>query len=135
MRYLFLWLFGVAFEFVVVLHSFQGALLSAYLLQPLIGGCISGVAILVAMVAGLPLRLRPVLRIWHGTVVGVLMAVALAAAGWVGLMAVLFADHPEPVSTVLGGFCSLLAIDFGVIHWPDPSRLNRGDAATRWPPY
>jgi hypothetical protein len=125
MRYLVLWLFGVVFEFVVVMHSFQGALLSAYLLQPLIGGCISGVAILLAMLAGLPLRLQRMLRIWHGTVVGVLAAVTLVAAGWVGLMAVLFSEHPTPVSNISIGLCSLLAIDAGVIHWPAPKRPSQ----------
>ena len=124
MRYLLLWLFGIAFYIVVVVHSFQGALLSAYMLQPLIGGCISGVAIILAITAGLPLRLRS-LHIWHGTFAGALTAFLSVVAGWIGLMGVLFADHPEPVHSILLGLCALFAIDFGVINWPDPKRPNQ----------
>jgi len=108
----------------MILTTYDGLL--SLIFQPLIGAVVSGIVVVVALLAGLLLRVSPFRRWWHGRrlwamIIAGLSLFVLCFGYSLGLTWV--ATHPEtgakiemlhPTAAILGYF----ALIFAVTNWP-----------------
>ncbi|MGZ5002856.1 MAG: hypothetical protein ACXWBM_06655, partial [Chthoniobacterales bacterium] len=86
MRYLILWFGGSAVIYAGFYLTYTGPVFAIYV-QPLLSSFISGVVLLLAIVAGLPTRWHVTYHMWHITAVGALTSFAAIVAGWIAIVA------------------------------------------------
>ena len=134
MRYFIAWFAGTLAYFLAMGFTVYDGILSL-IFQPITGAFYSAAFLLVAVLLGLPLRLTTVRSVWHGGIIGVLVAGGLAVLGIASIFYSLSPGHltaqADPTSGEmfrtgdlffgLGGFLSLI---FGLAHWPNPRLLS-----------
>ena len=123
MRYLILFLIGAAVIYVGFLISFTGPQF-ALTAQPVYAAVLSAFTLLAALVVGLPTRFGTIPRLWHHTPVGVSIALLAIILGWIAIVAALTAAQRATVGNAVLGLSGILAIDFGILHWPNPKGLT-----------
>jgi hypothetical protein len=124
MRYVALWIVGAVVIFIAAVYKTPVGPVFAVQLQPLLSLLISGLVLLLTFAVGLPIRLRRISHVWHGTLVGLLTAVLFIVVGWIALIS--FFTSTQRYSSLGGiilGLCGLFAVDFGIIHWPEPRKV------------
>ena len=123
MRYLILFLVGAGVIYACFLVAFTGPTFALYV-QPLLSVLLSGVALFVALFAGLSTRWGAVPRFWHDTPLGASIALLAIVFGWIALIAAFTASDRATLSNAILGMCGLTAIDFGILHWPNARGLT-----------
>jgi uncharacterized membrane protein len=118
MRYLILFLIFVGF-----LVSFTGSEFTLTA-QPVYSAVLSAFALLAALLVGLPTRCAAVARLWHHSALGVSIALLAIILGWIAIVAALTAAQRATVGNAVLGLSGLLAIDFAILHWPNPKGLT-----------
>jgi hypothetical protein len=64
-------------------------------------------------------------RLWHHTPIGVSIALLAIILGWIAIVAAFTAAHCGTFGSAVLGLSGLLAIDFGILHWPNPSGVTK----------
>jgi hypothetical protein len=123
MRYLILFLIGTVVIFVAFLVSFTGPEFTLTA-QPVYSAVLSAFALLAALLVGLPTRCAAVARLWHHSALGVSIALLAIILGWIAIVAALTAAQRATVGNAVLGLSGLLAIDFAILHWPNPKGLT-----------
>jgi hypothetical protein len=123
MRYVILFLVGSVVIYIGFLVSFTGPGF-ALTAQPVYSAVLSAFALLAALFVGLPTRCRAIARLWHHSALGVSLALLAIISGWIAIVAALTAAQLATVGNAVLGLSGLLAIDFAILHWPNPKRLT-----------
>jgi hypothetical protein len=123
MRYLILFLLGTVVIYVGFLISFTGPEF-ALTAQPVYSAVLSAFALLAALLVGLPTRYAGIARLWHHTALGVSIALLAIILGWIAIVAALTTAQRATVDNAILGLSGLLAIDFAILHWPNPKGLT-----------
>jgi hypothetical protein len=123
MRYLILFLIGTVVIYIGFLISFTGPEF-ALTAQLVYSAVLSAFALLAALLVGPPTRYAAIARLWHHTPVGVSIALLTIILGWVALVTVFTAAQRATVANAVLGLSGLLAIDFGILHWPNRRGLT-----------
>jgi hypothetical protein len=124
MRQLILFFVGTGIIYVGFLISFTGPEF-ALTAQPVYSLVLSAFTLLAALVVGLPTRFGAMPRLWHHTPLGVSVALLTVTFGWIAVIAAFTAAQRATVGNATLGLCGLLAIDFGILHWPNPKSLTK----------
>jgi hypothetical protein len=124
MRYLILFLIGTVVIYVGFLISFTGPQF-ALTAQPVYSAMLSAFALLAALLVGLPTRFAAIARLWHHTALGVSIALLAIILGWIAIVAALTAAQRATVGNAMLGLSGLLALDFAILHWPNPKGLTK----------
>ena len=122
MRYLILFLVGTVVVYVGFLLSFTGPEF-ALTVQPVYSAVLSAFALLAALLVGLPTRCAAIARLWHHSPFGVSIALLAIILGWIAIVTALTAAQRATVGNAVLGLSGLLAIDFAILHWPNPKGL------------
>jgi hypothetical protein len=124
MRHLTVFVLGTVIIYVGFLMSFTGPEF-ALTAQPVYSAVLSVFALLAALLVGLPTRYPAIAQLWHHTPLGVSIALFAIILGWVAIVTVAFgaAQHATVANAAIG-LAGLLAIDFGILHWPNPRGLT-----------
>jgi hypothetical protein len=123
MRYLILFLIGTVVIFVGFSVSFTGPEFTLTA-QPVYSAVLSAFALLAALLVGLPTRCAAIARLWHHSALGVSIALLAIILGWIAIVAALTAAQRATVGNAVLGLSGLLAIDFAILHWPNPKDLT-----------
>jgi hypothetical protein len=124
MRYLTVFVLGAVIIYVGFLMSSAGPEF-ALTAQPVYSAVLSAFALLAPLLVGLPTRCLVIAQHWHHTPLGVSIALFAIIRGWVAVVAAVFsAAQHATVGNVVVGLAGLLAIDFGILHWPNPKGLT-----------
>ena len=123
MRHLILFLVGTGIIYVGFLISFTGPefALTAQTVYSLV---LSAFTLFGALIVGLPTRFGAMPRLWHCTPLGVSIALLAVTLGWIAIVAAFTAAQRATVGNATLGLCGLLAIDFGILHWPNRKGLT-----------
>jgi hypothetical protein len=124
MRYLILFLIGMVVIYVGFLVSFTGPEF-ALIAQPVYAAVLSACALLAALLVGLPTRCAAIARLWHHSALGVSIALLAIILGWIAIVASLTAAQRATVGNAVLGLSGLLAIDFAILHWPNPKAVPK----------
>jgi hypothetical protein len=124
MRYLILFLIGTLVIYAGFLISFTGPQF-ALTAQPVYSAVLSAFALLAALLVGLPTRFAGVARVWHHTPLGVSIVLLAIILGWIAIVIVFTAAQRATVGNAILGLSGIIAIDFGILHWPRPNRPNQ----------
>jgi hypothetical protein len=125
MRHLMLFLMGTGVIYVGFLMSFTGPEF-ALTAQPVWSALLSALALLAALLVGLPTRWGAIPRLWHHTPLGVSIALLAIILGWIAIVAAFTAAHRATFGNAMLGLSGVLAIDFGILHWPNTRGLSKG---------
>ena len=123
MRYLILFLVGAGVIYVGFLISFTGPEF-ALTAQPVYSAVLSASALLAALLVGLPTRCAAIARLWHHTLLGVTIALLAIILGWIAIVTAFTTAQRATVGNAVLGLCGLLAMDFGILHWPNVRGLT-----------
>ena len=63
-------------------------------------------------------------RLWHHTPLGVSIALLAIILGWIAIVAAFTAAQRRKVGNAMLGLSALLAMDFGILHWPNTRGLT-----------
>ena len=121
---LILFLIGTIVVYVGFLVSFTGPEF-ALTAQPVYSAVLSAFALLAALLVGLPTRYPAIAQLWHHTPLGVSIALLAIILGWVAIVIAFGAAQRATVANAVVGLSGLLAIDFAILHWPNPKGLTK----------